>query len=299
METVKTVTTLVSTRDAAARLGVSESSIKRWCDQGKLELVKTAGGHRRLRLDSVQRLARETGRVASYAEGEAELTGRRQARAALKQALLTGDEPSAQAAIERAFFAAHGYAELADEIVAPVLADLGARWARGSLEVYAERRACELLTRGLLRLSSSHLVERRTGLSAVGGSLPGDPFTLPTLLAELVLREAGWVAQSLGSSLPAETLERAVEELRPDVLWLSVACVPDEHALLQACGQLHAAACARGASLVLGGRGITPALRKRLRFATHCDSMSDLRAFAFALGRAASAKKERGSSFVR
>ena len=39
-----------SPRQTARAIGVSEASIKRWCDKGKLHFEKTVGGHRRLSL---------------------------------------------------------------------------------------------------------------------------------------------------------------------------------------------------------------------------------------------------------
>ncbi len=37
-----------SPKTVALAIGVSESSLKRWCDKGKILAIKTAGGHRRL-----------------------------------------------------------------------------------------------------------------------------------------------------------------------------------------------------------------------------------------------------------
>jgi photoactive yellow protein len=44
---------LVTTREAAERLGVGTTTIKRWSDEGLLACVKTPGGHRRYRLADV------------------------------------------------------------------------------------------------------------------------------------------------------------------------------------------------------------------------------------------------------
>lgn len=38
----------VTPKQAGARLGVSETTIKRMCDKGKLEFTTTVGGHRRI-----------------------------------------------------------------------------------------------------------------------------------------------------------------------------------------------------------------------------------------------------------
>jgi excisionase family DNA binding protein len=50
--------THVGVRAAADSLGISESTVRRWVDSGRLQCVRTAGGHRRVRRADVERLAR-------------------------------------------------------------------------------------------------------------------------------------------------------------------------------------------------------------------------------------------------
>ncbi len=52
---------LVTLQEAAGTLGVSQSRLRRWSDEGRIEAVRTAGGHRRFPLDAVRRLAAELG----------------------------------------------------------------------------------------------------------------------------------------------------------------------------------------------------------------------------------------------
>jgi excisionase family DNA binding protein len=47
-----------STREAATLLGVSVGTVQLWVESGRLEAWKTAGGHRRVMRDSVERLLR-------------------------------------------------------------------------------------------------------------------------------------------------------------------------------------------------------------------------------------------------
>ena len=45
-----------TTRQAAERIGVSHRTVQMWVENGTLQAWKTAGGHRRITLDSVERL---------------------------------------------------------------------------------------------------------------------------------------------------------------------------------------------------------------------------------------------------
>jgi putative two-component system response regulator len=53
---------LVTLQQAATAVGVSASTLRRWADEGRIEAVRTAGGHRRFPLDAVRRLSGEQGR---------------------------------------------------------------------------------------------------------------------------------------------------------------------------------------------------------------------------------------------
>ncbi|MBK6463401.1 MAG: helix-turn-helix domain-containing protein [Myxococcales bacterium] len=61
-ESFKTFKEELSPREVAKALGVSESAVKRWCDDGLLPFERTPGGHRRVPSHAVLRFAREHGR---------------------------------------------------------------------------------------------------------------------------------------------------------------------------------------------------------------------------------------------
>ena len=61
-----------TTREAAALLGVSVGTVQLWVENGMLEAWKTAGGHRRVLRDSVDRLVRKPPPRADGAPGTAE-----------------------------------------------------------------------------------------------------------------------------------------------------------------------------------------------------------------------------------
>ncbi|MBS2011417.1 MAG: helix-turn-helix domain-containing protein [Deltaproteobacteria bacterium] len=278
--------TLLSPRAVAEALGVSESSVKRWCDEGRLRTVKTPGGHRRIASESVHELSRRGGlgirRPGVLAEaGASSATTFAAARRDLVKALLRDDEAAALAILEAQRRAASGFEVVADEVVAPAMAMLGQRWAKGSLEIYEERRACGLLHGCLHALGASLAPPVPGAPAAIGGTLEGDPFTLATSLTEIVLREHGFVARSLGAWLPGATLARAIEARRPRLVWISVSAVGEGFA--GAYAEVDRAARAAGAALVVGGQALDPSLRRRLRYSAFCDGMVQLASFAEAL----------------
>jgi excisionase family DNA binding protein len=52
---------LLTLQQAASTLGVSQSRLRRWSDEGRIAAVRTPGGHRRFHLEAVRRLAIELG----------------------------------------------------------------------------------------------------------------------------------------------------------------------------------------------------------------------------------------------
>jgi putative two-component system response regulator len=52
---------LVTLQHAASTLGISPARLRRWSDEGRIEAVRTPGGHRRFALDAVRLLAAERG----------------------------------------------------------------------------------------------------------------------------------------------------------------------------------------------------------------------------------------------
>ena len=124
--------------------------------------------------------------------------------------------------------------------------------------------------------------------SAVGGTIEGDLYEMPSTMAELVLREAGFQATFLGPSLPIASLARAVRETRPRLFWLSVSHIPDGFDL-PAGFRVVADACNDiGAALVVGGRALTSELRQQMTYSAFCDTMQHLESFARTLKRSAS-----------
>lgn len=279
---------LVSPKQVAQAIGVSESSLKRWCDQGVLPVIKTAGGHRRIPVSGVLAYLRTQGHemVAPELLGLPRATTggseRRmdEERRHLVDALITGDEARSVTIVLNLYLAKHPLSVICDEVLCAAFQEIGEKWGCGEVQVYQERRSCELCHRLLYELRRALPELRADAPIAVGGTLDGDPYTLASAMAELVLREHGWRASSLGNMLPFGTLRTAVCDTRPQLFWLSVAAVRDEELFCEEYARLRELTAQHNIAVVVGGKAISPRLRQRISCECHCESFGQLAKFA-------------------
>lgn len=277
---------LLTPRQVARAIGVSESSLKRWCDRGMIPMVCTAGGHRRLPISGVLEFIRSQRHTLVHPDaiGLPKESGQRRpslvaARQILEQALVEGDEFQARQVILDLYLDNHQLSVLCDSVIAPSFHQIGERWQCGDLEVYRERRACRICVRVLHEVRSLMATPRPHGPLAIGATPAGDNYEVPTTMVELVLRQNGWNASSLGSSLPIDTLAVAIRENRPPLFWLSLSLVVDPAELVAQFPLLMQAA-ADHTRIVLGGRAVTHELRSQLSGVLYCDSMRQLEEIA-------------------
>lgn len=286
-----TSTQLLSPKQVARAIGVSESSLKRWCDQGLIRTVRTVGGHRKMPLAEVLRFVREREQSLVSPEvlglppvSEHAGLGLTRGMPRLVDALLGGNELLARQIIFDLYLAKHPLSVICDDVIAAAFREIGDRWACQNADVYQERRGCELMLRILLELRKMQPAADES-LPAIGATIEGDLYALPSVMAELVLRENGFRATSLGNSIPFTSLVRAVEETQPKLFWLSVSHIREGLDFVSEFAPLSQACNLSGTALVVGGRALAATLRQRLSYSAFCDTMQHLDSFAKTLRR--------------
>jgi methanogenic corrinoid protein MtbC1 len=286
---------LLTPKQVARAMNVSESSVKRWCDRGLIPTQYTAGGHRRIALGCLLEFLRESKHelVEPDVVGLPAVSGHThrvvdRAEKQFVEALVAGDESRARQIVFDLYLAGHELAAIFDHIIAPAFAEVGQQWECGSVEVYQERLGCGIAMHVLHELRAMLPRVPDDAPIAVGGAVEGDLYSLGTTMVEVLLRRAGWSATSLGSNLPFATLASALETHRPALFWLSVSHITDRDAFLAGYRELYDAYGAQSA-FVVGGRALDETIRAHMRFAAYCDTMEHLEAVASKLRPSASA----------
>jgi excisionase family DNA binding protein len=277
----------LSTLRAAQALGVSVSTVKRWVDEGVLPAHRTAGGHRKLLRAEVLALARRgdlpRGGLAALgpdAAGEG-AAGFEAVAASLEGALLSGEGERVSAVVRRAYGSGVSVEALADQVIAPAMAGVGHGWEAGRIDVWQEHRGTQLCAAALYDLKRDLEARAERGRPVAAGAAPeGDPYLLATLLAQLVLVDAGWEAVNLGPNTPLPSLAKALRELRPRLLWLSASYLEDTAAFLGDYRDLYAAAERQGVAVAVGGRALAGPVRSAMPYTTYGDGLGHLAAFA-------------------
>jgi len=280
----------VTPKQLARAIQVSESSIKRWCDQGTIMTVRTAGGHRRIALAAVLNFLRENRYELVRPEllGLPATAGRTawvldRAQAAVRDALLAGDEDQTRRILFDLYLARHRLATILDEVVARALHEIGDRWSCGEAAVYQERRGCEICLRLLHELRTLTPAPSVPRGLAMGGTPEGDGYQIPNAMVELVLRLQGWDTVSLGSGLPFDTLRAGLATHRPQLFWLSVSHIRDERAFLTGWNEL-CAPLAFPVVFATGGQALLKPLRTQMPQASFCRDLQELEMMAETLG---------------
>jgi len=280
---------LLSPKQVANAIGVSESSLKRWCDQGLLASVKTAGGHRRISVSEALRFVREQNLsvVEPHLLGMTASDDRKSRRTEgcverLAEALVADNEQASRAIIFDLFLAGQPLSQIFDEVIAVAFEQIGEKWECHEVEIWQERCSCQIALRILHELRGKQVPPQKD-LIAMGATIEGDYYSLPVTMAEIVLRSVGWDARLLGSSIPFDSMTNVLRSQKLELFWLSVSFITDEATFVAGFNQFADLAAETNTTLVIGGRALTANIRKQLRYSAFCDTMRHLEVFALTL----------------
>jgi MerR family transcriptional regulator, light-induced transcriptional regulator len=275
---------LFSPKQVASALGVSEASIKRWVDKGKIGCVKTTGGHRKIPMYSLVEYIHTNDKTLVNPEilNLPESTGRikdkiNQAALALQKSFIECDEYKIRGVIYDLFLSGYPVEEIFDTLLAPALHQLGCEWERGTIDAFQERRTVQVCIRTLYGFDSFFPQPEEGAPVALLGTLSNDPYTVPVLMVEVCLRSLGWRTEFLGNDLPADSYMKAIEMYKPDLSIVSISFSESDQDLTEALYEIEKIAVSQESGLVIGGRAVPEASVERLQNSLFVYSMQNFK----------------------
>jgi methanogenic corrinoid protein MtbC1 len=254
----------------ARKTGVPAHTLRKWEQRyAVLSPARTSGGQRRYTQLDVARVEWLRDRLEDgYRIGQAAalLTAPdappATTPAELRRELLAAVERTDLEATERLLdqaFALHPLETATEEVVAPVLIEVGVRWENGDVSVAQEHLVSAAVRGRIVRL----LADRRPGIRgrAVLACPAGERHELGLLILAALLAADGWGVAYLGAETPADQALALAVALEADVICFSVTLAEHVSAVKAALARERA----RRPEVVIGGRAVDRDLARAVR----------------------------------
>jgi MerR family transcriptional regulator, light-induced transcriptional regulator len=226
--------TLLATKEVAALMNVTETTIKRWADAGELDCVKTLGGHRKFAMQEVIEFARQhsypiTGVLSpEMAQGDREvlefslqMKNYHKISQILLDEALHGERKRVMELL--IYVLKHGISmsTIGDEIIRPAMVEIGEMWASGKLKINEEHIASHALLEAIILLSPELYRKPPNGLLAICACAEEEYHEIGLRILAYVLESEGWTVHYIGANTPFDTIRELFKTMKPDLVCLS------------------------------------------------------------------------------
>lgn len=278
----------LSPKQLGQAIRVSESSLKRWIDDGQIAVSRTAGGHRRIELPEAVRFVRQRGYTVSDPSvlgltAASEESGRADDAQLSKhfyEMLVGGRDREFVAAVTRLYLDGTSLSELIDGPMREAMRRIGELWHNNPDGIGIEHRATDICIRTFSYLHTLIKAQGADAPMAIGGAPPGDIHLIPSLCISLVLAEQGWREMNLGANTPWDQFVSVARRENAALVWVSMTAEPKTELaphLAALADRLAKLPC----QLIVGGRQLNDSIARLGQPNLHtAGSMTELVAFS-------------------
>jgi len=248
----------ITAQQAADELGVSSSTLKRFCDTNEIPIIRTPGGHRRIdrgHVAEVSRLMRHRGNAPTAAEYPTVAT--------IVQLLLAAEHSKLTELIWAATQSVGEIVTKLEDLFVPALWRVGDMWRKNELEI-AQERVCTFTTSMVL----DEILGRMPPVAAnartyLGAAFPPSLDTTGLKIVAIGLRSMGVEFIHLGYAVSPEVIARAAILYNASAVCFSHTHI---HDLDQVAREHHELAklLPEHCKVIIGGGGLSPLARRQI-----------------------------------
>lgn len=144
---------------------------------------------------------------------------------------------------------------LIEELIVPLIYNVGELWHDGEIRVANEHLASSVIRSFLFNLLESYSINNADPVM-VSATPRGQEHELGALIAGVIAASSGWKVIYLGSNLPSEEISAVVSHLNARVVALSIIYPNDDPQLKRELKKLHQL-LPSGVTVIVGGRAAT------------------------------------------
>jgi MerR family transcriptional regulator, light-induced transcriptional regulator len=279
----------LSPRVLARAIGVSESSLKRWSDDGLLTAARTAGGHRRITLQEAVRFVRAIGAtvvrpdllgLTDLATIGPDWAQRSDINKAMHEALENGHAAEVRAMVQSLYLGGWSPAAIFDGPIRFAMVEVGKLWLHAEWGIVVEHRATDICVQAINQLRFLTPARPATVAVAVGSAAEHDPYMLPSLMAATVVGECGFLDVNLGTITPPAVLINAAKHYQAKLVWVSASAGQDSRKVAADLTRIATELKELGTAVVAGGRAVNEIAPADLPGVVVATSMTEMAAFA-------------------
>jgi excisionase family DNA binding protein len=272
-----------NSEEAAQILNVNVSSIKRWTEDGTLDCIKTAGGHRKFTMQHLAKFLEEHKTKTSRAnlfpiESDQDLEINTRILKAdfeflieyvLEQSRLCNRDRVLRV-FNGLYLSQHPLHEIYDCLVTPVLHKNGELWEQGEISVIEEHFSTQVIICCIIRLQGTIRMPVEKIGTAFCLVMSQELHDIAIKMVDHVLELKGYKTFFSGQMTLSRKIERAFEIFKPDRIYISSTIVSDVNLAQAEFDKICYIAAAHNARVFVGGRGFDeidfshPAVEKRL-----------------------------------
>lgn len=272
--------TVLSTQEVAVLLNVTETTVKRWSDEGRIQCSKTLGGHRKFELNNIIKFA-ENNEISLTGVLPPPIGAAQQEQ--LQLGVLTRNyQKIADVFLQEALQSDRkGLTELllyllkhhipfciiADEIIRPALVQVGDLWEKGKISIHQEHLASQAVTEALIRIAPEVHRKPSNGLSAAFACVEGELHDIGLRCLAYSFESEGWKIHYIGANTPTDSVLSFVKALKPELVALSFTMIENTEKMVKDFKRISNDIHSYGGKFMIGGSRIGMLTEKDL----NCD----------------------------
>ncbi len=284
--------TTIPTREVASMLGVTETTVKRWADDGILPCVRTPGGHRKFRLTDIVRFAEEHGlTVAGSTLPPMSAAQLEQFRAGVvlkdhqriaevfREEALQADREGLYELLLYLLKNSLSFPAIADEVIRPAMTEIGSLWEKGKLAVNQEHAATHAVLEALARVAPDLHRKPAKSIAVICSCPEGELHDVGLRCLAYSLEAEGWKVRYIGANTPVADIIRVLRAERPTLLCVSVTIVRQKRKLVAELNTMARTARALGSIFIIGGYAVEALKKLDVRCDHFASGIQDTLAF--------------------